>query len=58
MGLSLEEWINKYSSAKFLEKNFKVTLDVMTDLSKEEQTELLRMLMIFARQFGNDCGLE
>lgn len=55
---TLEQWIEKYSAAKFLRDNLRANLDALTDLSEQEKEVLMRANMIMVRQFGRDCGLE
>lgn len=56
--MTLDEFIEKYSSVKHLKENLEANLDAMTDLSKEEKEGLMRVNMIMIRQCLQDFGAE
>ncbi len=58
MGLSLDEFIEKYSAVRVLAENLKTNLDALTDLSKDDKDRLMRVNMIMVRQCLQDFGVE
>lgn len=58
MAKTLEEFMDSEESIRFLVKNLRTNLDVLTDLDEEDQESLMRMNMIMVRQclkdFRND----
>lgn len=53
---TLDEFVEYYTSVKFLKSNLRANLDAMTDLPEADKDDLMRVNMIMVRQCLQDFG--